>query len=752
MADIDHELEAAFANGTPLDDHDPELDAAFDAGTPVLEGSYDLRPGAKHWKPSDAAPPAARTEAAPATQDPGIMQTLAHKFLQGTAKRGSDELIGAAAQAGNKSTVSSGNDVYRTGRDNERRVLAAIDEHHPVLGGIAEAAGDVGTDVLAHIAGVPVANQVYQTASGALSGFLGSDAELTSDKVTPSSAGQALADTAFGGAVGYVGGKYVAPVVGGAVDAVGGAVGGVLKKGAQETKEALVGPLRKAAAAGLEEAGQKAEGTAAQEVLSQNAAEIAAANKAIAAQQELRAKAHDTLLKDLQKRQAALAAQAAGAGPTPAEVKAKDVLFKRLQAKNAREVTAGDRALASAKEKVYAAYAKAANDGGMNAEQAANWLKLNENDPTLSKLIEEQYKRELAKTYNPQVRALTKTVRDAKHGLVAPKTDAQAATLAQGAQHLDEIGQEILDRGMPQLPKKLTEEEMKARLVETVRKSHKKGLKAAEQKFGEATSIPPDVQERLARKFLESKNVKLAKPLTPAELEAAAAELLNSPEGLKQLGPRLEREVLAARAKPPTAPAAKAMTQQELEAEAQRLLETPWPLRERDPKLARQVFSPRVDPAAPPTLAEDAARAVAKSKINDPEWLARHPELGARLAAARAAAAAPDDELAKQLSGKAHGGELMQDALKIGAKVPGLGIPAKMLQHATESPASKYAAANRSIARINRVQELLGTGARITAPAAAEALTRQEKLTPEQLKERRALILKALNARAGKAK
>lgn len=150
----------------------------------------------------------------PPAKDPGALRSVGSKLLQGFAKQGSDEIVGALTRAavdpgvgwrqpdGSVRLLATEGDVYRAGRDSEREVLRGADENHPWKSRIAEFAGDVISDAALGALGAPVSSRAYSTGVGALSGLMGSDADLTPDKVTAGDAASAGLSTAVGGVLG----------------------------------------------------------------------------------------------------------------------------------------------------------------------------------------------------------------------------------------------------------------------------------------------------------------------------------------------------------------------------------------------------------------------------------------------------------------------------------------------------------------------------------------------------------------------
>jgi hypothetical protein len=172
------------------------------------------------------------TEAPPerVPDDPGLGATIGHGFLEGVFKGGTDELMGAFTAApemhpladpsdvaahqkrmegstvgwrqpdGSVKLLKGKGDLYRAGRDTEREVQKGAWEHHPKALIASQIAGDLASDAALKWLGVPVDSPIYQTAAGALTGFLSGDAELTGDKPE---LGKAALQTGIGGGLGY---------------------------------------------------------------------------------------------------------------------------------------------------------------------------------------------------------------------------------------------------------------------------------------------------------------------------------------------------------------------------------------------------------------------------------------------------------------------------------------------------------------------------------------------------------------------
>lgn len=157
--------------------------------------------------PAEPKPPA----------DPGFLNTVVHGLGQGYFKQGYDELAGALGRArddtvgqglrmpdGSVRLMKTSGDAYRVPRDREREIERGGREHHPFTAFLSNMAGDIASDAALNFMGVPVASTPYQVASGALSGLLGSDAELSTDDVKPGAVASAAGSTALGAGLGYV--------------------------------------------------------------------------------------------------------------------------------------------------------------------------------------------------------------------------------------------------------------------------------------------------------------------------------------------------------------------------------------------------------------------------------------------------------------------------------------------------------------------------------------------------------------------
>lgn len=165
---------------------------------------------------SDTPAPAPQQPARP-PPDPGFLRSVGSSLMSGFYKQGSDEAAAKLGSAftdvlpgaryklpdGTERPVADKADLYRAARDNERQVLAGASEHRPVTSFVANLAGDLGSDFVLSQLGIPVTSPAYQALSGAASGLMGSDAELSSGKATPGSGASAAASTALGGTLGW---------------------------------------------------------------------------------------------------------------------------------------------------------------------------------------------------------------------------------------------------------------------------------------------------------------------------------------------------------------------------------------------------------------------------------------------------------------------------------------------------------------------------------------------------------------------
>lgn len=195
-----------------------------------LKGAQSAPPTRRTLSPEEVAalspPPVEAAPVAPPAEDPGMLSTLGHAALAGFLKQGSDEAAGALTSAvvdpgggaawkqpnGTMKMLSTEDDIYRAGRDTERRNLAAGKEYHPIVDFLGRLGGDVASDAAAAAFGVPVLSSSYQVPMGAISGVLGSDAELTTEGRTPETVAESTASAGLGAGLGYV-----APKIGEAI-------------------------------------------------------------------------------------------------------------------------------------------------------------------------------------------------------------------------------------------------------------------------------------------------------------------------------------------------------------------------------------------------------------------------------------------------------------------------------------------------------------------------------------------------------
>ena len=150
-------------------------------------------------------------------KDPGLGTAILHSLGQGFFKQGYDELTGAIGRArgdtvgnglrmpdGSVRHMATSGDAYRAARDREREIERGAREHWAPVSFVSNMAGDIASDVALSYMGIPVSSTPYQVASGALSGFLGSDAELSTDNVEGRNVASAAGSTALGAGLGYV--------------------------------------------------------------------------------------------------------------------------------------------------------------------------------------------------------------------------------------------------------------------------------------------------------------------------------------------------------------------------------------------------------------------------------------------------------------------------------------------------------------------------------------------------------------------
>jgi hypothetical protein len=133
---------------------------------------------------------------------PGFFKNLIQQYGAGALKQGLDEAAGEIVQ--HAPGTSPTNETYRKARDAVRSDLAAGSTEYPVSSFLANVAGDVSSDALLKRAGLPVLSTGYQAAAGGLSGLLGGEAELTSDKRTTGDVARAGIDAGVGATLGAV--------------------------------------------------------------------------------------------------------------------------------------------------------------------------------------------------------------------------------------------------------------------------------------------------------------------------------------------------------------------------------------------------------------------------------------------------------------------------------------------------------------------------------------------------------------------
>jgi hypothetical protein len=189
------------------------LHEEFDA-LPDLNSEFDALPGAA----AEAPAPAPQAEGVP---DLGILNALRTQFGNGLAKGGFDEGVGAAFSRkfdggrmdlrmpdGTVRPAFSQGDLYRAGRDFLRQEQESAQKYHPWLGGAAQMGGELLSDYA--LAGPKAVGRGYQTLAGLARGFLGSNTDLTPDKITAGDAGYATLSTLANALIGNQ-----APVVAG---------------------------------------------------------------------------------------------------------------------------------------------------------------------------------------------------------------------------------------------------------------------------------------------------------------------------------------------------------------------------------------------------------------------------------------------------------------------------------------------------------------------------------------------------------
>jgi hypothetical protein len=157
--------------------------------------------------------------------DPGPLSAVGQHALSGFFKGGLDEAAGWLVRSGTdvlpgaryrmpdgtERLLQGGADLYRAKRDEVRTNLEAGSNARPVTAFLSSLAGDVGSDAVLGALGVPVSTPAYQTVAGAISGYLGNDADVSDGVATPDAQAEALVSAGIGGGLGLV-----APKVGAA--------------------------------------------------------------------------------------------------------------------------------------------------------------------------------------------------------------------------------------------------------------------------------------------------------------------------------------------------------------------------------------------------------------------------------------------------------------------------------------------------------------------------------------------------------
>lgn len=209
----------------------PKFAELMHAGGKVEDGNAaprfsDLLKAGANSVPVSQEPGDLAMEEAPA-QDSGDWKSAAlgplATYVGGALKGGADEMVGELAQkfgregahglapepgkalkmpAGGVRFLKTGDDVYRAGRDFTRQSEEAFKKEHPYAHFGLSAAGDATSDFA--LAGGKALKGLYQGASGALTGLLSSDAELTDDMRSGDDMASAAGSTGAGGALGYI--------------------------------------------------------------------------------------------------------------------------------------------------------------------------------------------------------------------------------------------------------------------------------------------------------------------------------------------------------------------------------------------------------------------------------------------------------------------------------------------------------------------------------------------------------------------
>jgi len=225
-------------SNTPPEDVEWE-DGTVGVDTPPEDVDWEDDPPREDWMDATRSgasvvqPPTPAESVSPVAYGPvenpappvGTIEAFIRSFGQGALKQGSDEVAGALISKAAAGDTAQG-DVYRRYRDVTRADLANAEAQHPVASFVGNTLGDIGSDYLLSLAGVPVQSQPYQIASGAFTGLMGSEGDLT--QPTASGLAQAGADGALGGAAAYalpLAGRYLgakaAPYLSRAAGAVG---------------------------------------------------------------------------------------------------------------------------------------------------------------------------------------------------------------------------------------------------------------------------------------------------------------------------------------------------------------------------------------------------------------------------------------------------------------------------------------------------------------------------------------------------
>jgi hypothetical protein len=188
-----------------------DVDALFESGDDVQAAPAPESIASEPYGPMPQPLPEPVQPSQP--KDPGFWRTVVSGGLQGFFKGGSDEAIGGITRAkvdpgvgwrqpdGSVRMLGTEGDVYRAGRNTEREVLRGAEAHRPKTAFTARVAGDLLSDLTVGRATGGLGSGAYNVATGALTGFLGNDADL-SDGVTEEEAVSAGLSTVVGGATG----------------------------------------------------------------------------------------------------------------------------------------------------------------------------------------------------------------------------------------------------------------------------------------------------------------------------------------------------------------------------------------------------------------------------------------------------------------------------------------------------------------------------------------------------------------------